>query len=163
MSDLFPATAPPATATVKAISLWQPWASLWLSSRKVHETRHWYTQHSGRLAVHAAKRCETKFGPGDPLLEILQDEFGGHWAMDLPRGCLLGFVDLVSVAKTERTTPASDDDRACGDWTPGRYAWRRGAYAILTTPVAYRGLQGMFSVPEELLAGEAASFTGESP
>ena len=25
---------------MRALSLWQPWASLWCSSRKVHETRH---------------------------------------------------------------------------------------------------------------------------
>jgi len=41
-----------------AISLWQPWATLWLLSdpdEKVFETRHWYAAHRGPLLVHAAK------------------------------------------------------------------------------------------------------------
>ena len=42
--------------TMKAISLWQPWGSLWLSPAKRHETRHWQTRHRGKLLVHAAKK-----------------------------------------------------------------------------------------------------------
>lgn len=48
---------------MRAISLWQPWASLWLSGFKVHETRHWHITRQwkdwnpgDRMAVHAAKR-----------------------------------------------------------------------------------------------------------
>jgi len=44
---------------VKCISLWQPWAMLWLLSdpdEKVFETRGWYTSYRGPLLVHAAKK-----------------------------------------------------------------------------------------------------------
>ncbi len=41
---------------MKAISLWQPWATLVALGIKQTETRHWATKHRGQLAIHAAKR-----------------------------------------------------------------------------------------------------------
>ena len=40
---------------MKALSLWQPWASFVAYELKPHETRHWYTSYRGPLAIHAAK------------------------------------------------------------------------------------------------------------
>lgn len=40
---------------MKALTLWQPWASLWAHQLKINETRSWATTYSGPLAVHAAK------------------------------------------------------------------------------------------------------------
>src|ERR1700686_4960464 len=61
---------------MKAISLWQPWASLWCSTRKVHETRRWPTSHHGWLAVHAAKKLVSDCG--EELDEIAIAEFGSY-------------------------------------------------------------------------------------
>lgn len=141
-----------------AISLWQPWASLWLSDRKIHETRHWQCRRHGRplrgtIAVHAAKRFIRDVE--EPLRDILESEFGGHWAMDLPTGALLGTVELIACVPTmgegDRPVAASDDDLACGDFSPGRFAWRRGGYRLFRRPIPYRGAQGFFHVPDELL------------
>jgi hypothetical protein len=41
---------------VKAISLWQPWASFIASGAKRIETRSWATSYRGPIAIHAAKR-----------------------------------------------------------------------------------------------------------
>ena len=41
---------------MRAISLWQPWASVVALGSKRIETRHWSTGHRGPLAIHAAKR-----------------------------------------------------------------------------------------------------------
>ena len=43
---------------MKALSLWQPWASLIAAGVKRFETRHWETRHRGPIAIHAAKRLE---------------------------------------------------------------------------------------------------------
>src|SRR5713101_1713890 len=118
---------------MKGISLWQPWASLWCSERKVHETRHWRCLHRGWLLVHAAKRFEKDFELDDPLRLILEDEFGGHWAMDLPTGALIGMVNIVDCQPTEMLfgdAAASDDDRECGDFAPGRFAWKRDEFRL---------------------------------
>jgi activating signal cointegrator 1 len=43
---------------VKAISLWQPWATLIALGEKKFETRSWLTNYRGQIAIHAAKRME---------------------------------------------------------------------------------------------------------
>ena len=42
---------------MKAISLWQPWASAIASGSKRIETRSWATNYRGPLLIHAARRC----------------------------------------------------------------------------------------------------------
>lgn len=41
---------------MKAITLWQPWATLIRAGAKTIETRSWATSHRGPLAIHAARR-----------------------------------------------------------------------------------------------------------
>src|ERR1700694_3122793 len=43
-------------SAMKALSLWQPWASLIAMGLKEFETRHWATSYRGPLVIHAAKR-----------------------------------------------------------------------------------------------------------
>ena len=137
---------------MKAISLWQPWASLWCSKRKVHETRHWRCSHRGWLLVHAAKRFETDLD--DRLRAILDDEFGCDWTRDLPTGALIGMVNVVDCLPTQTfsgDTAANGDDRACGNFAPGRFAWKRDEFRLFDQPIPYRGAQGIFNVPEDVL------------
>jgi hypothetical protein len=143
---------------MKAISLWQPWASLWCSRRKVHETRRWRCPHRGWLLVHATKR----FGPNDPLRLILDDEFGPHWAKDLPTGALIGRVNVVDCQPTRTSfgDAAASDDRVCGDFAPGRFAWKRDEFRLFDQPIPYRGAQGIFNVPDELIPRDPARFFG---
>ena len=139
---------------MKAISLWQPWASLWCSGRKRHETRHWPINHRGPLIVHAAKRFEKRFDADDPIRAILEDEFGGHWGMDLPIGALIGVVVIVDCHETIGMRFAKDDeweDFACGDFSGGRYAWEAKNFTAFSEPIPYRGQQGIFNVSDKLL------------
>ena len=139
---------------MKAISLWQPWASLWVSGRKIHETRHWSTNHRGPLAVHATKHFEKTVGVH--LEEILIDEFGGHWAMDLPTGAIVGVIDLVDCQRADLIYPngSKADDYWCGDFGIGRFGWRGENFKTLAKPIPYKGAQGMFSVPDELVQAQ---------
>ncbi len=133
---------------MKAISLWQPWASLWLSDRKVHETRHWATRHRGWLVVHAAKKIDF-----DACRDLGVDP------QDLPTGAIIGAVDLISCIRMAETAPEHQDDMECGNWSDERYAWRRGAFIKLPTPIPCRGFQMIFNVPfTEELVREIAPF-----
>lgn len=136
---------------MKAWSLWQPWASLWLSSCKVHETRSWELKHRGPLLVHATKHIE--FDLGDDLNNILDSEFGGHWGMDLPRGALIGAVEIIDCLPTENVHGAAEDDVICGDWTSGRFAIRRSyLFTKFANPIPFRGRQrNTFDVPDDLV------------
>lgn len=47
---------------MKAISLWQPWATLIALGAKTIETRSWQTSYRGPIAIHAAKRLTGRRG-----------------------------------------------------------------------------------------------------
>lgn len=149
---------------MKAISLWQPWASLWCSPNKRHETRHWSTAHRGHLLVHAAQKIVLDL-VDDEFEDIVSSEFGGHWGMDLPRGAIVGMVDLIDVIPTEkivagfRWTDEEKIDNACGNFDDGRFGWRRGTYWRFPQPIPYRGRQAMFDVPREVVAAQIAAAT----
>jgi hypothetical protein len=115
---------------VPAISLWQPWASAWISPLKHHETRSWETLRRGPLVVHASKaRTALRFIEG-PLERSLVDHFGPNWRTEIPFGALIGTVELIDCERIGETfvssgaTPVDDADHAAGDWTEGRFAWR---------------------------------------
>jgi hypothetical protein len=146
---------------VKAISLWQPWASLWLTDRKVHETRHWATPYRGWLAVHATKHIEKDFSSFGAMQEILEGEFGADWAKDLPTGAIIGAVDLIAVGQMPAMKPYHRDDNICGNWEAGRFAWRRAAIVKLNNPIPYRGRQSMFTLPDEIARVILPSQAGE--
>jgi hypothetical protein len=136
---------------MKAISLWQPWASLFvLPDVKRHETRHWYTPYRGPLAIHAAKTTEG-YDVEPRLAALLRDRFGKDWALALPRGALLGVVDLVACYPT-LSLDLTETERICGNFTPGRWAWRKERARAFAAPIPYKGMQGFFEVPDDIIA-----------
>jgi hypothetical protein len=135
---------------MKALSLWQPWASLWAVGRKKYETRHWATSYRGPLVIHAAQKLCIDIDEG--LVEICCDEFGGHWARELPRGALLATCRLINCISTHALTMAvTDEEFAQGDFTPGRYAWEISELKLLERPIPFRGHQSLFDVPDHIL------------
>ena len=114
-----------------AISLWQPWASLWVVSPRIkwHETRHWPAPPrfiGRRILVHAAKTREgIRDAEDDPdLAALCAERFGDGWATSLPMG---GFIGSLVLASSERMNSGSvgrtPEDLLCGNWAPGRHAW----------------------------------------
>jgi hypothetical protein len=163
----------PGVAAMKALSLWQPWASLWLTPAKRHETRGWRCWHRGELVVHAARRIERDVGP--ELAAICDGLFGPGWGARLPVGALVGIVHVTSCRPAEAVHPpdgviagADIADFTCGDFSPGRWAIGRGRALAFPGPVAWRGERGLFEVPDAVIdralwhgAGEASE-TGEA-
>lgn len=145
---------------MKAFSLWQPWASLWIAPEaKIHETRSWSTKYRGWLAVHAAKRKpEAFFGEAWTEASAIIPATPG-----LPCGGIIGLVDLIECVGTFSPGPASDRDRLFGNWTPGRYAWRRAPVLYrLARPVPCRGFQGIWNLDPSMLPTKLAvvAFSG---
>lgn len=148
---------------MKAFSLWQPWASLWCSKRKRHETRgpesNFTRAYRGWLAVHATKKFVRDVDPD--LEEILIDEFK-DWKK-LPTGAIIGAVNIVAVHATTTIYPPNcygglskeeRDDFYCGDFEHGRLAIERSGYMLLPTPVPFRGQQGRyFDIPDSIFSG----------
>lgn len=140
---------------MKAISLWQPWATLWSLAdpdEKLFETRHWYTAHRGPLLVHAAKKQD-----GD-VREAMEDPYFmgrlvAHAATTLTFGALIGVVNLVGCCRMDRMPPPSEREGRAGNWTPERFAWERAPGArLFARPVPWKGAQGFFDVPPDVVA-----------
>lgn len=149
---------------MKAISLWQPHASLSVLGLKPYETRSWAAWRSligKRILIHAAKSLEDL----RDLVEYLDDRergcspdevmdayitalTGAGFATvgDLPRGCIVGSVVLQASVRTEDLS----DPGHFGNFAPGRFAWRMVDPQIFSVPIPYRGKQGFFDVPDSL-------------
>jgi activating signal cointegrator 1 len=165
---------------MKAISLWQPWASAIALGAKTIETRSWATSYRGPLAIHAAKRCKKV-----ELLHLaacwnwrgaLNDILKGHprdnlWDL-LPFGSIVAICDLVDCRPTGSFTVAELDsprsrpggydtwasdwtERGMGDFSLGRFGWVLKNIVALHEPVPCIGSRGLFNwerlhVPNDL-------------
>ncbi len=134
--------------------LWQPWASLWCSPIKVHETRDWSTEHRGWMLVYATKKFVRDVCP--MLKDILDDEFGPHWGLELPTGAIIGAVNVIACKPTltlhSGFSAASADDYYCGDFSPGRFAFERSEWKRFKHPIPYKGAHRKFlDVPDDLV------------
>lgn len=136
---------------MKAISLWQPWASLWVLGFKIHETRHWPTNVRGAVAVHAAKRWTRE------TVELLHTEpfrsalmpYINNGSPCLPVGAFVGVVNIVDCKPVEQVA-LTDPDASFGDFSPGRFAWRAGEFWTIS-PLPAKGRQGFWEItPEDL-------------
>lgn len=132
---------------MKAISLWQPWASAMALGFKKIETRSWSTNYRGPLFIHAAKKV-IKW----PSLYI-QKVFDktAFQPDDLPFGQILCQVDLIDCKKIFiHNQPSGEMERLMGDYTPGRYMWATDNLQTLF-PFPFKGKQGIFDVPDDLV------------
>lgn len=149
---------------MKAISLWQPWATLVAVGAKRCETRSWETLYRGPIAIHAAKKWTRQLedicwsSPFRTVLELHRPNKGGAFfygdalPMILPRGVIVATAEIVGCVRTDaENTPASEQERAFGDYTPGRFRWDLANIRRLDDPIPYTGRQGFFDVPDELI------------
>lgn len=136
---------------MKCISLWQPWASLYCSGAKVHETRSWSTNYRGPLAIHAAKIIVKTPPELEPIVAVT---FGEQWRTSLHRGGVVGVVNLVDIYPSGSAEPASATDALCGNFNEGRWLWKREEFVLFTQQVVMSGRQGLFDISDRLLPQE---------
>lgn len=140
---------------MRAISLWQPWASAITLGLKSIETRRWATSHRGPLAIHAAKRWTPD-----------ERDFAAHFAKvygrpelaDPPRGAIIGMARLAATFPSEALEDRiTDMERAFGNYGPGRFGWMLEDVVALADPIPYKGMQGLFSVPDDIMRDALAA------
>jgi len=169
---------------MRALTLTQPYATLVAIGAKRIETRSWQTPYRGLIAIHAGqglgpvggRRGLHRLCGREPFASVLAaNGYSAHLmpAWGLPRGCIVAVAQLVDCVSTdlmqygwryakvdERVAPVhtwklTGQERAFGDYTPGRYAWLLDDVRPLTTPYPYRGGQGLRCVPDlDILAIE---------
>ena len=166
---------------MKAISLWQPWASAIAFGLKHYETRSW--QPSSKLvgqviAIHAAKRkdlsgsirwCQHRLGLpasadapanaspeqckaiGDAAIEFEQLPFGAIV-------CLCRVVKIWQVVdEVSALRHVGPVEAQWGDYSLGRYYWELQCFYVFEQPIPCMGRQGVFDwqIPVEWIEAAA--------
>jgi len=149
---------------MKALTIYQPWASLIAVGAKMFETRSWHTDYKGPIAIHAGKKHsletlgqmfddEGNVSERDELFintcgSILggdRDEYGKDFWNALPYGAIIATAYLADCLPTQDLLrEITEDETLFGDWTPGRYAWEIINVALLPEPIPARGQQGLW-------------------
>jgi hypothetical protein len=121
---------------LKAISLYEPYASAMALGDKTIETRSWPTKFRGDLAICAGRRqmtpdeaCAAKYMVIDP-----------HYGMCV---CVVEIYDCVPSDHVGELDPR---ERALGDYSSGRFAWLTKNLRKLHTPVPVVGHQGLWTL-----------------
>lgn len=140
---------------MKAITLWQPWASLMAWGLKENETRLWPAPRTLRpgdlVAIHAAKQADTKgFEMMSPYHSDMAAEAFAQVGVDLATPLPTGKVVCVSLFckcwPAENTVfDLGSYERHFGDYSEGRWIWRMPVIYRITEPIPARGRQGLWN------------------
>lgn len=115
---------------MRALSLWQPWASLIYDERKKIETRHWEMLHRGPLAIHAAMKVDK-----DACRQFAYDP------LTIPRGAMLCIVNVMGCVRFPHPLAPPDD---YGDFEEGRFGILMRMLNKFDLPVRVKGHQGIW-------------------
>lgn len=146
---------------IKALTMWQPWASLVAIGAKRYETRDWGTKYRGWLAIHAAKRwrVDQRQVLMRPPYRVVLREAGFNLAEDcpFPLGQVVAVVRLRAIYKAESVAEVlrgagKSRELAFGDFRHGRYAWHLHEVQRLKKPRPATGARSLWwwDVPARL-------------
>ena len=152
------------------ITLTQPWATLVAIGAKKLETRSRRWNYRGPVAVHAGASFGS-IGGAQGLRDLMltpafkqalsDPHIISHPEKYLPFGAIVAVVDQVECYEirpkgmyAHGTTYAlpTEPERSFGNYTPGRFAYQWNNVRKLTTPLPWRGSQGVHLLPPEVVA-----------
>lgn len=119
---------------MKALTLWQPWATLIAINEKRVETRGWKTDYRGELAIHASAKLPPRWLGASRHTERFRNELADvllcrttaveNVTRTLPLGAILCIVRLDSIEPVERVRDIlCERELIFGNYEEGRYAW----------------------------------------
>ena len=144
---------------MKALTLTQPWATLIAIGAKKIETRSWNTAYRGPLAINAAKGFPKEardllwkdfdfyaaFRPDHAAalnlagVRLVPNAAASAVSGQLPLGVVVATCRLASIIPTSRVKGLTNQERAFGDYSPGRYAWILEDVKPLAVPIPVKG------------------------
>ena len=142
---------------MKALTLYQPWATLVAFGAKRNETRSWSTVYRGPLAIYAGKNVEYIRGRSKYYIcdehsfdTVLRK--AGYFSEDtpfpgkLPLGCIVATCELVGCQLIEKSDLPllSSQEIAFGLYTIGRYMWFLHNVKMLPEPIPAKGAMGLW-------------------
>lgn len=117
---------------MRLLSVRQPWAYLIVHGIKDIENRSWSTTYRGRLAIHASTGTPSRLPvPGVNLVEPIRA---------LPRGVIVGVVDLIDCVRDHPSTWAR----------PDAFHWVLTRPLVLTNPILCKGQVRLVRLPDKV-------------
>ena len=135
---------------MKALTLWQPYATLIADGYKTIETRDWRPHDSlvgERVAIHAGSKCVLERHMSSELAVFLRQEYRGpDWSAWMPQGA------VVATARLAGVEPSDGRERDIfGDYGYGRFLWRLDDVRKVNPPLLIRGHQRLWNLDDTLL------------
>jgi activating signal cointegrator 1 len=166
---------------VKAVTVTQPHSTLIAILAKKFETRNWSTSYRGPLAIHAGKGFpdeNQRLCMLEPFRSVLkaQTKISIIWdrvrkESDFPLGAIIATSQLVNVVPVEVFKEnrgcvywigdngkeyfyrLTEQERAFGDYSDGRFAWILDEVKPLAQPIPVRGFQRLWEWEAPALVG----------
>ena len=163
---------------MKALTLYEPWASLVWTGWKEVETRKWYTNYRGPLAIHAGvttdkvEQSRISFilaSRGVALPDFRREprpDANGHWNIanidcEPDKGYVVATCTLAGCIPTTFAEQSSlklrpafapkhgwETEKLFGNYEVGRWAWILRDVRPVTPPIAARGRQKLWDFPQ---------------
>lgn len=158
---------------MKALTIWQPWASAISLGYKHFETRGWATKYRGPIAIHAAARLPKKseilllqeeyclgeslitfgFENKEVTIRSYDDIIAGRPCTILPHSSIVALAELTDciAIKDEFIDKLDGTELALGCYEEGRYAWKLENIVSLNPTIPCKGRQGLWNVDDKFL------------
>lgn len=140
---------------MRALTIWQPYASLVAMGHKRVETRSWPTSHRGMLAIHASVFRDDFLRQSHGTIQNLlrQRELRSLPAWEaMPFGAVVAVAELVYCVQftAENFDQFSTLEHELGYIATGRFGWVLTAVRPLDRPVPCRGANGVWPLTEAI-------------
>ena len=139
---------------MQALTIHEPWATLLVKGKKQFETREWYRNYRGLLAIHSGKQSVSVEDYSPELEELLDDLDITQNDLNNNKGKIIAIATLkeIHLMSKEFIKAQSELERLTGFWQPGRYAWELIDIKPLPEPIPARGMPGLWGVSDEIYA-----------
>jgi hypothetical protein len=134
-------------ATIKALTVREPWATAIAIKAKAYETRSWKTDYRGKLVIHAGKlwgreqaHSLAKLSNLNPKLRAVADDIPSRLGRVL---CVGQLIHCYEITRRFRDI-ILDREQAFGDWTLGRFAWQLQVTYVFNPPIPAVGKLGLW-------------------
>lgn len=130
---------------MKALTLWEPYASLIKDGHKRYETRSWSTAYRGVMVIHASVRFDNAQRYECERLAKQFLALADYYDRAFPLGCVVCAVELVDIHRTEDIRgELSLLELAVGNYGAKRFAWELEVVKVLDAPIPAKGQQGIW-------------------
>jgi activating signal cointegrator 1 len=144
---------------MRAITIWQPYATLIVLGMKEFETRGWSTSYRGPLIIHAAKVWnKARMADTHRILEFMRQDGLKAQAEKVAAsivgspGKVLGVVNLTDC--NPMMDGGSDLENEVGFFGEGRFGWKCENPKAFAKPTSVVGKQGLW-IPDAVLEASA--------